>query len=132
SPKIVSKVNSISNNRIKRSSLTKYKDQLLKEFKDEEVLDFYSGNVLKSNDISVDHVIPWSYMYSDDIWNLVLTSKSNNSRKSNTVPSEEIINKLKERNKNIENLLDDTFKNEMLNSINNNLVDKFYYDLRHN
>ena len=35
-------------------------------------------------------------MYSDDIWNLVVTSKSNNSSKSNTIPSEEIINRLKE------------------------------------
>ena len=51
------------------------------------------------DDISVDHVIPWSFMYSDDIWNLVLTTKSNNSKKSNIVPSEDVIERLKERNK---------------------------------
>ena len=41
--------------------------------------------VLQENDISVYHVIPLSFMYSDDIWNLVLTSKSNNSSKSNII-----------------------------------------------
>lgn len=33
-------------------------------------IDFYTGNELDMDDISVDHVIPWSFMYSDDIWNL--------------------------------------------------------------
>ena len=34
-------------------------------------IDFYTGDELDMDDISVDHVIPWSFMYSDDIWNLV-------------------------------------------------------------
>lgn len=30
-------------------------------------IDFYTGDELDMDDISVDHVIPWSFMYSDDI-----------------------------------------------------------------
>ena len=57
-------------------------------------IDFYTGDELDMDDISVDHVIPWSFMYSDDIWNLVLTSKSNNSSKSNHIPSKEVFEQL--------------------------------------
>ena len=56
-----------------------------------KIIDFYTGDILEQNDISLDHVIPWSFMYSDDIWNLVITSKSVNSKKSNSIPSEETI-----------------------------------------
>ena len=98
-PKIVNKVNGISESKLRRNSLNEYKKQLLKEFNDGNVVDFYTGEQLELKNISIDHVIPWSFMYSDDIWNLVITSKSNNSSKSNTIPNEEIINKLKDRNK---------------------------------
>ena len=129
-PKIVNKVNSISEAKLKRESLVKYKNELLKEFNGGEPIDFYSGKPLAPNDISVDHVIPWSFMYSDDIWNLVLTSKSNNSIKSNSIPSEEIIEKLKERNEKIKNILDDKYSIEMKNAIDNNYIDKYYFECR--
>ena len=69
-------------------------------------------------------------MYSDDIWNLVLTSKSNNSSKSNSIPSEEVINRLKERNVNLVGVLDDKYDNEIKESISNNLIDKYYFECR--
>lgn len=52
-------------------------------------------------------------MYSDDIWNLVITSKSNNSRKSNAIPSKEVIEKLKKRNVYLMTILDGTFHDEL-------------------
>ena len=129
-PKIANKVSSISDNKLKRESLTKYKNELMKEFKDGIAIDFYSGKPLKEDDISVDHVIPWSFMYSDDIWNLVLTSKSNNSSKSNSIPNEEVIAKLKERNNSIVDLLDSKFNIEMKDAIANNYIDKYYFECR--
>lgn len=129
-PKIANKVSSISDTKLKRESLTKYKNELMKEFKNGIAIDFYSGKPLSDNDISVDHVIPWSFMYSDDIWNLVLTSKSNNSSKSNSIPSEEVINKLKDRNKKIVDLLDARFGSEMREAIINNYIDKYYFECR--
>lgn len=129
-PKIASKVSSISDTKLRRVSLTKYKNELMKQFENGIAIDFYSGEPLKNDNISVDHVIPWSFMYSDDIWNLVLTSKSHNSSKSNSIPSEEDINKLKERNDSIVNLLDSKFKIEMKEAISNKYVDKYYLACR--
>ena len=129
-PRIASKVKGLSNAKLKRNSLTKFKNILL-EFFDEKPIDFYTGKILEENDISVDHVIPWSLMYSDDIWNLVLTSKSNNSKKSNTIPTEQDIERLKERNR---ELLCKSESNTVIksiqDSIDNGYVDKFYASIR--
>lgn len=32
--------------------------------------------LIEGNNLSVDHVIPWSYMFSDDIWNLLYIDKA--------------------------------------------------------
>jgi len=98
SPRITQKVRGLSDQQLRRSSLKKFKDILLSITPDQPILDFYTGEILERNDISLDHVIPWSFIYSDDIWNLVITSKSNNSKKSNLTPSKEIIEKLQARN----------------------------------
>lgn len=129
-PKIANKVSGISEAKLSRNSLSKYKDELLKEFTNGKVIDFYSGEELDPSDISIDHVIPWSFMYSDDIWNLVITSKSNNSSKLNTIPSEEIIKRLKERNEKLLNILDGKFKDDLKLSIENNYLEKFFYECR--
>lgn len=129
-PKIANKVNGISEAKLSRNSLSKYKEELLKEFISGKVIDFYSGEEIDPSDISIDHVIPWSFMYSDDIWNLVITSKSNNSSKSNTIPSEEIIKRLKERNEKLLNILEGKYKDDLKLSIENNYLEKFFYECR--
>ena len=129
-PKIANKVNGISEAKLSRNSLSKYKEELLKEFNDGKIIDFYSGEELEPDNISIDHVIPWSFMYSDDIWNLVVTSKSNNSSKSNSIPSIEVINKLKIRNEKLLNILDGKFKDDLKLSIDNDYLEKFYYECR--
>lgn len=50
------------------------------------VRDIYTDDVLTTKDISIDHFIPWSYVASDELWNLVPTVKSVNSSKSNNLP----------------------------------------------
>lgn len=95
------------------------------------LVDFYTGKVHEENDISVDYVIPWSFMYSDDIWNLVLTSRSNNSAKSNSVPSKDTIKRLKDRNDSLLRTIKDKSQEKMLEeAISNNYVDKFYYSFK--
>ena len=128
-PRINNKVEGSSKNEIRRNNLSKFKEELLK-INNGKAIDFYTGQELLEEDISVDHVIPWSFMYSDDIWNLVITSKSNNSSKSNNVPSEEIISNLKKRNKLICEKLDNKYKSKMIEAINNNYVDKYYTNFR--
>lgn len=130
SPRIVSKVKGSQENQIRRKSLSRFKDLLLKIYPDGVVTDFYSGEVLKSSEISVDHVIPWSFIYNDDLWNLVITSKTANSQKSNNIPTKEIIEKLNERNRNLVDFIElQSEKDKFLQAINNDYVTKYYLDL---
>lgn len=131
SPRIVSKVKGISEAKIKRNSLKKFKDVLVAHMPDGIVRDFYTGKELLDKDISVDHVIPWSFMYSDDIWNLVITSKRNNSKKYNHVPSDEDISRLKQRNDQLVKVIKNTkMKEELLAANAENYVSKFYISLK--
>ena len=129
-PRIANKVKGLSANKVRRNNLKKYKDILLAYYHFDPV-DFYTGEVMEESDVSVDHVIPWSFMYSDDIWNLVLTSKSNNSKKSNTTPTIEDIERLKKRNENLMKQLEEgNLRQELSEAIRNSYVDKFYNSLR--
>lgn len=130
SPRIAMKVMGISEESIRRSNLSKFKQVLLTQFQDGKVTDFYSGELLDSNDISIDHVIPWSFMYSDDIWNLVITSKSHNSRKSNTQVGEDDIQRLKERNSKLIEIVPENYRNDIIASIELRLVEKFYFQFK--
>jgi hypothetical protein len=126
SPRITQKVRGLSDQQLRRSSLKKYKDILLSITSDQPILDFYTGEVLEQHDISLDHVIPWSFIYSDDIWNLVVTSKSNNSKKSNLTPSKEMIKKLQARNeKLLESNISSKYKEALRISIEQNYPMKF-------
>ncbi len=128
-PMIASKVNGTQIG-VKRSALTKFKNILLEYSGETLPLDFYTGKILDENDISVDHVIPWSFIYSDDIWNLVLTSKSNNSSKSNRVPTKGEVEKLKQRNLDIIDNLPLKLKEEMEIANESKYVDKFYLSMK--
>ena len=130
SPRIAMKVKGISEEAIRRSSLSKFKQALLTQFPDGKVTDFYSGELLDPNDISIDHVIPWSFMYSDDIWNLVITSKSHNSRKSNTLVDEEVIERLKQRNVQLKEVVPENYRNEIDASIELQLIEKYYFQFK--
>ena len=128
SPRIALKVKGISDERIRRHSLKKYKDILISQMENGQAKDFYTGYVLNVDDISVDHVIPWSYMYSDDLWNLVLTSKSMNSSKSNSIPSEAVIHRWEDRNLKLIETFDKRSQNylDLKIAIEQNYVQKFY------
>ncbi len=73
----------------KRDSLanqTKYWKNIL-EYRDIECI--YSKVKLNKNEISLDHYLPWSFVAHDQLWNLIPTTKSVNSSKSNSLPSEQ-------------------------------------------
>ena len=130
SPRIALKVKGSTDEKIRRNNLTKFKHALLKQFPDGIVRDFYTDEILDPNDISIDHVIPWSFMYSDDIWNLVITSKLKNSSKSNSVVDEAYIKKLKDRNIELIKYTDEHYKLELLEANENMFIDKFYYQFK--
>lgn len=50
------------------------------------VQDIYTGEPMTTRGMSIDHFVPWSYVASDELWNLIPTAKSINSSKSNNLP----------------------------------------------
>lgn len=50
------------------------------------VIDIYTDDLLTTKGISIDHFVPWSYVASDELWNLIPTIRSVNSSKSNNLP----------------------------------------------
>ena len=118
SPRISQKVKSIDQEKIKRGSLTKFKKYLDLMGKN----CFICGEEIKNETPSIDHVIPWSYMYHDDLWNLVYTHKSCNSSKSNKLVDEKDIKKLESRNIELMKLMDS-------NKINNKHSDELRFSI---
>ena len=49
--------------------------------------DIYGDQSLTDIKISIDHFVPWSYVAHDELWNLIPTTKSINSSKSNHLPN---------------------------------------------
>ena len=129
-PRIAKKVRIIDEQEVKRKDL-KIFDQFL-ELENDNHICFICGKKIEDADLSRDHVIPWSYIYSDDLWNLVYVHKGCNSGKSNITPSQERIDKLKERNLLLQAKMHDKFKSnskilqEFDYAIKNDFVDKFY------
>ena len=129
SPRINKKIKIIDEKDIKRSNLTKFKKYL--DIQNSEHCCFICNKKIESDGLTIDHVIPWSYLYSDDIWNLVYACKSCNSSKNNKLVDQDIINKLNKRNIDLLNLLEikdlkDKKYSELKLAIDNKYVDKFY------
>jgi hypothetical protein len=59
---------------------------------------FYCCNKLEKNLIHVDHLIPWSYLFSDSEWNLVLACQECNCKKHSSLPQKDCMNMLIDRN----------------------------------
>lgn len=91
-PKLISKIENLGN--VNRSSLLKYK-KILTQI---DNICFYCENDLNGKKIHIDHFIPWSYIYEDAVWNLVLSCSSCNLKKSDYLANKTFLEKIKERN----------------------------------
>ena len=103
SPRINRKVKIIDGQDIKRTDLKKYRKYLDAENPRRKC--FICGKEIPDDELSIDHVIPWSYLYSDDLWNLVYVHRSCNSSKTNRIPVEKTIFSLEERNERLLKIL---------------------------
>jgi len=131
SPKISMKVRVISEGTIRRNNLSPFKEYLDLENADGKRYCFYCNQEISKDEESIDHVIPWSFMFSDDIWNLVYCHRSENSSKSNLIPNEKIIEKLETRNSILEKRIDEYLKkgkkvDELKLAIEKDYVRKFW------
>ncbi len=76
----------------RRSSLTKYL-KILRESDEHQC--FYCGSDLSAaGRIEVDHVLPWTFLLSDELWDLVLSCAPCNSAKSDRLPERSFVEKL--------------------------------------
>jgi hypothetical protein len=92
-PRIVQKV---SRDGRRRRSLRKYMKILMSESE----CCFYCGTIFGARvKPTVDHVIPWSFLLEEDIWDLVLACENCNARKSDSLPPKRFIKKLISRNR---------------------------------
>lgn len=129
SPRINRKVKIIDEQEVKRNSLSKFRKYLDEENPNKKC--FICDKSIEEKEISIDHVIPWSYLYSDDLWNLVYVHKNCNSSKSNVIPTKNDINKLKVRNENLlRKLQDNNIKgkevDELRLAIEKDYINKFW------
>ena len=93
-PKIIQKV---ARDGARRGSLIPYL-RILSEDGPQEC--FYCGTGFEDSRAAVvDHVIPWSFLLEDPIWDLVLSCAKCNSAKSDWLPESEFISRLVRRNR---------------------------------
>lgn len=92
-----------------RKNLSFYRDILKNEF--EECNCFYCGKKL-SNNIQVDHIIPWKLVREDRIWNFVLSCKTCNSKKNDKIPEKKKLLIILNRNEGISNSENERIKRE--------------------
>ena len=104
SPRISKKIRGVDRENIpSRKSLKSFHKFLDMENPNKQC--FITGNKIPEDKLSIDHIIPWSYMFSDDLWNLVYVETSLNSSKNNRLPDEDMIIKLEKRNKKLLGIL---------------------------
>ena len=79
----------------RRNPLTEYRNMFYRK----SGACFYCLNSFNKPEMHVDHFIPFSYIYDDNAWNLVLSCKECNLSKSNSLPSvKPYLGELVERN----------------------------------
>jgi hypothetical protein len=94
--RISKKVKIIDEDNVRRKPLTKFSTYL--DAENPNHICFICGKMIADESLAIDHVIPWSYLYSDDLWNLVYAHQRCNSSKSNVIPNEVMIKRLEIRN----------------------------------
>lgn len=112
-PKLISKIENLGKH--KRNSLKKFKKILLKI---DNNSCFYCNKKLNDDEIHIDHFIPWSYIFEDETWNLVLSCSSCNLKKSDYLTSEKCLEKISKRNK----------KNNLI--VTNKDISEYYYNCK--
>ena len=90
-PRIIEKVESEV---VRRRALTSYQSI----FRDQRDC-FYCNRTLDERQIHVDHFIPWSYIFEDEAWNLVLACQDCNLKKSDSLAGSSFRNELINRNR---------------------------------
>ena len=92
-PNMLKILTKLAMEKIDRGDTTRFRKILRKHFDE----CFYC-NACLNDDWEADHFIPWSYVFEDRLWNLVQACTACNRKKSNSLPSEEYLDKIRKRN----------------------------------
>jgi len=133
SPNIIKKVKGSCEYRFRRQNLLKYRNVLLEYYHLEGARDFYTGELVKVSDISLEHVIPYHFIYGCDIWNLIIVSKETAKKRRGAVPTQEFIDKLNNRNDKLFKAIESTrlhVRFDIENAIEKHLVNRYYIYLK--
>jgi CRISPR/Cas system Type II protein with McrA/HNH and RuvC-like nuclease domain len=112
-PQIAGKIIYDANRR--RNSLASFRKVLQLE---EEPECFFCSSVIKGTP-QVEHMLPHSYVFEDELWNLTLSCKDCNRAKWDYLPCSQLINKLVIRNQNILNSPNDPLHTKLKTSLLN-------------
>ncbi|WP_209121145.1 HNH endonuclease [Alkalihalobacillus sp. BA299] len=123
---LLGKVESIA----RRSSLRPFEKVLLHYFNADC---FYCSKTLTGakRETHVDHFIPWSFVQSDHIWNLVLSCNKCNSSKSDKLPKRNYLEYIIERNDELNDKKEDaTITNLMKNYKHKKIIMLYDYSIK--
>lgn len=129
SPRLNRKVRIIDAVDLRDRPLTFYTKYL--DIENPDHLCFNCGQPVNDEDLFINHVLPWSYLCSDDIWNLVYTHRSCRSTIAAHLPSEFFVARLDKRNRSLLDKLTAYVETDMVagalqDSINRGLVRKYW------
>ena len=98
----------------KRNDLSIYRDILRDEFETNNC--FYCGSPLSKlpRKTHVDHLLPWSFVKSDHLWNFVLSCDKCNSKKNNMLPTKQKLAEVVSRNTLLETASNPFIQKEMV------------------
>lgn len=105
---------------------TNYWKQILEK---EKLKCIFSGDLITTRDLSLDHFLPWSFVAHDQLWNLIPVSRSINSSKSNNLPS---LNRYFDRFVDLQYRGLQVFRENHSDKSWNTVVEPFVADLRMN
>lgn len=111
-----------------RKDLSMYRDILYMEFQQDCC--FYCGCKLSDN-IHVDHFIPWSFIKSDNLWNFVLSCPKCNIRKKDSLVGGSFLTRIECRNNDIvaatiKNALNSSLIQAEFRGYSNSLIDRIW------
>lgn len=132
-PNVIRKVIGSKDLKIRRQNLIKYRNLLLQYDHLNGAIDFFTGEHLELDNISLEHLIPFHFIYGCDIWNLIIVSKQTAKERRGIIPTEDDIQRLEERNQRLFDAIKHTklqARFDLENAIDNHLLKRYYIDLK--
>ena len=111
----------------------KYRNVLLEYCQLEGSRDFYTDEPVDLEDIKLEYVIPYDFVYTNDIWNTIIVSKETAKKRRGKVPTDKHIEKVNKRNQVLYDAIKETHlkvRFDIERSLEEHLINRYYIDLK--